>query len=529
MRKTSKYLAVACALMLAASFGASAAQAREGGGRVTSSGSTVWYLAEGSTGDSPQGYFETFILVSNPGATSVHVKLWHQLDRQNTLYDGSWQGAEFDVPALSRYTVNVADTLNTGAPSPVHEWSVSTRVEASAPVFAQGSVYWTDKAVVAAGGMTRQASSESVAVREPATNWYLAEGSASLTTTAVGPYGFETWVLVQNPGTTSADVSISYQTPTRDVAGPSFRLAANTRRSISIGDTLPGEDSVATTVTSTVPVVTVKSMYFTSLDEYNKPVPRISAHGAAGATDAQTTWWLPMGKLAGDIAEIYNTYVLVQNPGDETATAHVDFIGETAGMVTGYTLTLAPRTRQTVDVGRMEGDDAVFNALSGHWFATIVRCDTPVVAEKAVYYTHPGHITMTTQWVSGFGSLGTTELGRSWAIPEGSTAIAPQGTFSTLIGVANPTTSAVNVSIDYSTTGSVMTAPTFTLEPQSFRVVRVSDTVPNQWSVSTAITADGDIAAEGVLYWDAQSPAFNFTMGNPGTQSATTCVGQPQD
>ncbi|MBU4489203.1 MAG: hypothetical protein KKE79_01035, partial [Actinobacteria bacterium] len=52
------------------------------------------------------------------------------------------------------------------------------------------------------GPSTRQCAHDSIGVTEPNKTWYLAEGSTA--------GGFETWVLVQNPGTETATVDLTF-------------------------------------------------------------------------------------------------------------------------------------------------------------------------------------------------------------------------------------------------------------------------------------------------------------------------------
>ncbi len=61
---------------------------------------------------------------------------------------------------------------------------------------------------------SRTAATDSVGATEPSKIWYLAEGCTA--------GGFETWILVQNPGQTPAEVSVVYQTDKGRVEGPTF-------------------------------------------------------------------------------------------------------------------------------------------------------------------------------------------------------------------------------------------------------------------------------------------------------------------
>jgi hypothetical protein len=121
-------------------------------------------------------------------------------------------------------------------------------VESTAPVVAERAMYF--EYLGKADGHC------SVAVEYPSTEWYLAEGYTG--------GQFDTYVLVQNPGETSAHVTLTFQLPPGQSAPPyEFDLPAGTRSSIQL-DGLPGLSStdVSTKVESTAPVVAERAMYF---------------------------------------------------------------------------------------------------------------------------------------------------------------------------------------------------------------------------------------------------------------------------
>jgi len=89
------------------------------------------------------------------------------------------------------------------------------------------------------------------------TTWYLAEGYTG--------GEFDTWVLIQNPGTAPATVTLDFQV--QGGAAPPFGpfiLPAGERQSINL-DILTGlsDAQVSTRVTSDQPVVAERAMYFT--------------------------------------------------------------------------------------------------------------------------------------------------------------------------------------------------------------------------------------------------------------------------
>ena len=94
---------------------------------------------------------------------------------------------------------------------------------------------------------------ETKPTQPPAITWYLAEGSTR--------GGFETWVLIQNPGEHLAQISITYQTDKGEVAGPLVTLAPGSRHSINVADTIETYE-VSTKVISDQPVVAERAMYY---------------------------------------------------------------------------------------------------------------------------------------------------------------------------------------------------------------------------------------------------------------------------
>ncbi|MBU4490438.1 MAG: hypothetical protein KKE79_07370, partial [Actinobacteria bacterium] len=57
-------------------------------------------------------------------------------------------------------------------------------------------------------------------------DWYLAEGCTA--------GGFETWVLIQNPGEEDANVTITYQGSDGPHPGPTLSLPPGSRRSVNV-------------------------------------------------------------------------------------------------------------------------------------------------------------------------------------------------------------------------------------------------------------------------------------------------------
>ena len=123
--------------------------------------------------------------------------------------------------------------------------------------------------------MYRQAAHDSIGVSAAARTWFLAEGCTGISEEGY----FETWVLVQNPGGTAAEVTLTYMTPSGAIEGPTLTLDPNTRQSVNVADTLDNVWSVSTRVTSDQPVIAERSMYWNTPEVY-----RQAAHDSIGVS-----------------------------------------------------------------------------------------------------------------------------------------------------------------------------------------------------------------------------------------------------
>jgi hypothetical protein len=262
------------------------------GGTAIEAPSTTWYFAEGS-----QGFFDTYLLLANPGATDATATVTYLLE------NGSPQVRTYTVGAQRRTTVYA------GLDASLIGRAFSMRVESTAPIIAERAMYWSRPGVFWAGGH------ESAGVPAPATSWFLAEG-------ATGPY-FDEFILIGNPGDHDAAVTITYLLPGRGTVEQHRTVRAQGRLTIDVEaqDERLRDTAVSAIVTSSEPVVVERAMYWpgTSADWQE-------AHNAFGLTETGLRWALAEGRVGGDAA--HETYVLLANPSSEPATVRVRFLRE---------------------------------------------------------------------------------------------------------------------------------------------------------------------------------------------------------
>jgi hypothetical protein len=102
-------------------------------------------------------------------------------------------------------------------------------------------------------GNNRYWGHDSIGATAPAATWYLAEGCTA--------NGFETWVLLQNPGASTASADLVFETGSGIVQGPRIDIPPLQRRSVKVADFVRTSD-VSTCVTSDAPIVAERAMYW---------------------------------------------------------------------------------------------------------------------------------------------------------------------------------------------------------------------------------------------------------------------------
>jgi hypothetical protein len=183
--------------------------------------------------------------------------------------------------------------------------------------------------------------------------WYLAEGSTEGT--------FETFILVQNPNDEPATVGLTFMTDTGAVPGPMEVLEPNSRITWKANDYVTNWN-VSTLVTSNKPVIAERAMYGNN---------RTFAHDSIGVVSPALTWYLAEGSTAGT----FETYILVQNPGENPANVELTFMTDT-GPTPGPSKMLEPHSRWT-----WKANDYVISFD----LSTMVTSNQPVIAERAMY------------------------------------------------------------------------------------------------------------------------------------------------
>jgi hypothetical protein len=330
--------------------------------KATAGPASTWYFAEGS-----QGFFDTFLLLSNPtpAANSASVDF--------LLESGAIVTVPFALEPTQRRTIYLGSV-----PELVNQ-SFGIVVHFTNPGVAERAMYF--------GTPTFNGGHASAGETAPATSWFLAEG-------ATGDY-FTTFVLLANPSASDAQVTLTYLPLSGTPITKQMTVPAGQRRTINLQleDASLLNTAVATKVESTQPIVVERAQYW--------PGPAenwFEAHNSFGVTALGTKWGLAEGRVGGT-AEA-QTYILLANPGTDPADVTLTFLrapGSSPQTVTKV-VTVPATSRFNVTVG----PGTLVPELTNESFGALISSTQPIAVERALYMNANGVV-----WAAGTNATAT--------------------------------------------------------------------------------------------------------------------------
>ncbi len=358
----------------------------------------VRYFAEGAAGS----FFDTRFALANPHTEAVPVTV---------TFTDTWGTAttmEVVVPATARITIDEGNR-----PALASE-AFATRFEAPRVLGIERTMTW------AAGGPAYGSHSET-GVSAPRTSWLLAEGAT------IG--GFNTFYLLQNPTSTTAQVKVQYLLATGERIEKVHPVAPLSRTNIWVNKDDPKLEAAEMSATFTslngVPVVVERSMYRNSGDELFS-----AGHNSAAVEEPALRWFLAEGATGGTFDE----FVLIANPNATTAQLRVSYLR--AGQPPIVKLyAAAPQSRLTIWVDQEAPD------LAQAEVSVVVESltPTPVVVERSMWWRTDA----AGEWVEAHNSRGVTTTSARWLVADGEAGGA--GHASTYVLVANTGVEAATV------------------------------------------------------------------------------------
>jgi Ca2+-binding RTX toxin-like protein len=354
--------------------------------------------------------------------------------------------------------------------------SVNVTNDRGGTVTAAGTTAWVARDVPLAAGtnvltaIVRDTAgnevSDTLTVTVSAFTYSMAEG-------ATGSF-FDTDILIANPNTVEAPVTVTYLRGDGVAVPQSLTLAPTSRTTIRV-DEIAGLESaeVSSTVTSTaaLPLVVERTMRWDATG-YGSHTEK--------ATDGPETTWL----FAEGAQGFFDTYVLLANPQPTENTATVTFLVENGAPVV-TTFTLAPTSRRTIGASSIP-------ELANQSFGIAVTFAQPGAVERAMYFGTP-------VFNAGHESAGVNEPSTRWFLAEGATG----SFFTTFVLLANPGTLDASAAVTFLPEGGTPVTRT-KIVPAGARItlnIAAEDPSLASSAVATAVESTQPILVERAQYW----------------------------
>jgi IPT/TIG domain/Family of unknown function (DUF5719) len=337
-----------------------------------------------------------------------------------------------------------------------------------------------------AAGTSNPVSFAVTAGPSPAATWYLAEGSTA--------WGFQTYITIENPNDVACTASIAYNTGGGASTAPDIALPARSQTTVNPAlEEVPDQDfSTVITCKEGEGIAVDRTMVWTGAG-----APSPEAHSSIGVTAPAATWYLPEGSSNWG----FESWLLVQNPGDRDASCAVTYMTETEGpKVVQHKVPAGSRRTFSMeaDIGRKDA-------------SIEVRSDVPVIAERAMYRNGRRE---------GHDSIGATRAARDYYLAEGSTAWG----FTTYVLVQNPQESPTDVTLTYMTPEGPKPQAAFQMPANSRKTIKLNDVAAvNNTDLSTLVHASQSVIAERAMYWGAGTrlgEACHDSIGLPEAHAA---------
>jgi hypothetical protein len=325
---------------------------------------------------------------------------------------------------------------------------------------------------------------------------------------------FETQIALLNPGAAQARVLLRLQPQSGGEVPYFIDVPAGTRRTVSsatLGSLITAPFS--TLIESDVAVVADRTVSWAGTAAYG-------SHTETAVLSPATTWYLAEGATGGG----FDLYYLVQNSNESSVTIQVTYLRPFGLPPLVKSYDVAGKSRMTIWVDEEDIPGSPAKPLSGtDVSAKIVSTGGPIIVERAMYYSSPG----APVYSAGHESAGVPEVaGQSrlnWFFAEGATG----SFFDTYILLANPGTSAANVTATYLLTDGATYTKTYEVLPQSRSTIYVdNEEIPagsgirplQNTTLSTTVSSNVPVIAERSMWWpDGQWYEAHNTAGAQST------------
>ncbi|MDD5749016.1 MAG: DUF5719 family protein [Actinomycetota bacterium] len=410
-----------------------------------------FFFAEGCT---HSGYQE-YLCIGNFENQQKKINITYMLG------DGTTQEQEITVPAESRATVNVNESIGS-------EKDVAACISGTGDFVAERAMY-VNTGDISGGEQVMGAS-------DPGTSFMFAEGCTR--------QGYTTWLALQNPGDDEANVLLTYFFNEGEPLAENFAVASHSRKTININSRVGEEKDVSVSVTSNKPVVSERVMYF----NVEVPIQVSGVHNASGLNTPANAWYFAEGTTRSWSRE----WLCLLNPNGVGASATVEYVTAEGGGPMSRTYNLKANSRTTINVNLEAGNEKDVSMS--------VDCNKPVICERPMYFNYPTGIPGEA-WSGGHNTIGAKYAAHAWEFAEGTTRTG----FKTYLTISNPNNRDALLEITY----LIAKDGAFNKKIENMRVpantratLKVNDVVGENADVSVKISSGIPIIAERPIYFN---------------------------
>jgi len=296
-----------------------------------------WYFAEGCTAKN----FEEYLCLVNPGDQDAAIDIFYMPT------DGKVISKQETVGAHARKTIFVNNDAG-----PNLELSVKIVSTNNVPIVAERPLYFNFGGSWPGGSDVMGATADSL-------QWYFAEGYTGT--------GFSEWLCLQNAGSVPADVTVSYFFKDGGGKTQALRIPPYSRHNISVNQDVGPDKEVSVSVTSNVPIVAERPLY------YNYHNWAAGGDAVMGANRPASDWFFAEGYTGSGFEE----WLCLMNPATVDSRVVATFIKSNGDSIT-RAYHVPAHSRFTILV----------NQVCSCEVSVVLHASLPVVAERPLYFVY---------------------------------------------------------------------------------------------------------------------------------------------
>ena len=316
----------------------------------------------------------------------------------------------------------------------------------------------------------------------PARAFYFAEGTCRP--------NFTPYFCIQNPGSKTADVQITYMKGDGTTDSQTLSVPAASRVTVAAKDKLGEGDNAAHDFSSVVEctngqkIIAERPMYFI----YNG---WSGGSVVVGATSLSTRYYFAEGTTRPG----FDPYFCLLNPGNTTARVMLYYIRGN-GTTTTQSCSVAPRSRWTVHPADVlgTGDDRAYD-----FSCRVVSTNgVGIVAERPMYFAYKG------AWTGGTDVIGAVTPAAEWYFAEGTA----RPSFDPYLTVLNPGDKPAQINITYMKGDGTTKYQIATVPPDSRGTIHppdalgIGDDTAHDFSCKVVSSNGEDVVVERPMYFD---------------------------